>query len=100
MDELRAIDLPHGIAICESWCADTEPDSVYDLPGYDLLRCDRKSGPGGGVALYIQFAVSYEFLQEVEVAGFESLWVRLGSQTSGVIVRCTYRPPRSSYTDF
>lgn len=100
MDELRCLDLPHVIAICESWCVGTEPDSIYDLPGYDIIRCDRKTGPGGGVVLYVQSKLNYHVLSNVEVAGFESLWVSLGNPKSSVIVGCTYRPPRANPTDF
>ena len=100
MDELRSLDLPHLIGISESWCVDTEPDSIYDLPGYNILRCDPKSGPGGGVVMYIQSSISYEFLSDVEVAGFEVVWIRLGGPTGSVIVGCVYRPPRSIPSDF
>ncbi len=41
------------ISVNETWCDETISDSEIELPGYNLLRRDRRRD-GGGVALYIK----------------------------------------------
>ena len=40
------------IAVQETWADTSDPDSLYAIPGYKLIRADRQDF-GGGVALYI-----------------------------------------------
>ncbi|KAH0555255.1 hypothetical protein KQX54_016488 [Cotesia glomerata] len=43
----------HVIGVVETWLCDAISDHQVDLPGYAMLRVDRHSKRGGGVALYI-----------------------------------------------
>ncbi len=54
MDVLRARVLLHNpgvICITESWGNYHIPDSSFHIDGYNLYRCDREVGRGGGVLI-------------------------------------------------
>ena len=100
-DELsKIVDLQHTpisiIAVCESWCNPSEPDSLYSLAGYTLYRCDRQNNRGGGVALYVNNSINHTHLSNITMKSFESLWVEVDVGSSApVVVGCSYRPPKS-----
>ena len=100
IDELRCTQLPSLVGITESWCTTTEPDSIYDLPGYEIYRCDRTESLGGRVILYVKQGTQHVQLLQIQLPGYESVWLRLGNPSSGVVVGCVYRPPRSDPSDF
>lgn len=84
------------IAVCETWCSPSEPDSLYSIAGFTLYRCDRHHSRGGGVALYINDTLIHKQLPGITMSTFESLWVEVNVGTpSPLIVGCSYRPPRS-----
>ena len=43
---------PVFICICETWCRPSEPESLYNLPQYQLFCRDRREC-SGGVAVYV-----------------------------------------------
>lgn len=55
MDEFRYIFISSGldiICVSETWFHSAVNNSAYNLPGYNLIRSDRKTH-GGGVCIYI-----------------------------------------------
>ena len=52
-DERTPQYYPEIICITESWLYCNIPNIAVNLDGYHLIRKDRSSGPGGGVAVYI-----------------------------------------------
>ena len=45
--------VPHVIAITESWCSKSISDAELHLKGYNLFCFDRTYSIGGGVLLYV-----------------------------------------------
>ena len=58
LDLLQAtvLDLnPDVIGVTESWANENISDAELKLNGYELFRCDRKTGHrGGGILLYVK----------------------------------------------
>jgi len=66
------------------------------MDGYRLLRKDRPTRQGGGVALYVREQLEYiEFCLRADEERVENLWVRIKGQPhmGDVIVSVYYRPP-------
>ena len=100
MDELRItvseLDFsPDIITVCETWCEPTEPDSLYSLDGYSVLRADR-SHQGGGSLVYIRSELKHQLLFTTNLDGLESVWVEV-TLLSGLslIASSIYHPPNS-----
>lgn len=53
------------------------PDSAVSLPGFLLLRNDKKNRPGGGVCVCIKENIPCKRLVETEHQEVESIWVQL-----------------------
>ena len=78
---------------------------MYELPGYILLSTPRKSGRGGGVAIFL--SVSYKFRMDTEQIklyneSFECTAVEILSEngSNNIVIVSLYRPPRQSIDAF
>ena len=106
MDELAHVATsqspPSIIAVCETWCQPSEPDSLYSLDGFTLYRCDRKHSRGGGTALYINDSLKHKHLTDSDfnMEAFESTWLEVDTGSSTLVIGCTYRPPNSNPSQF
>lgn len=58
---LEGVDL-HLLAVSETWFTDSHNSNLFTIPGYELLRHDRKSKRGGGVAFYIKNGLKFKLL--------------------------------------
>ena len=80
VDELSLV-LNHSkssiAAITETWLSSDVPDCACAISGYNLYRKDRATGPGGGVALYVDSDYCTRRTSELEVDDFEVLWVTI-----------------------
>ena len=65
------------ICVTETWLSHLVPDSALSLPGFLLLRKDRKNQAGGGVCVYIKQNIPCKRLAEMEKDEVESIWVQL-----------------------
>ena len=57
MDELRLSCSclgPDIVVVTESWLNNTHEDSLFQLPNFQFLRCDRSNRSGGGIAVWIK----------------------------------------------
>lgn len=108
IDELSALiaSLPTPpilIAVCESWCVPTEPDSLYALQDYLLFRRDRMDRVGGGVVIYAHSpSISSALrLSQMETAN-EDVWLslQLKNTSKSLTVCTTYRPPSADGRQF
>ena len=83
------------IGITESKLDHTVPDLEVNLPGYDILRCDRNRN-GGGVPCYIRKDLCFNTralnCKEIENIVFDILLTKLKPITIGVF----YRPPNQA----
>ena len=100
LDELQVLissldTKPDVIAICETWCQPTEPDSFYSLNEYTSYRSDRP-GLGGGALIYVKSSIQHKLLFTTMLNGLESVWVELtDSVGNSIAVASVYRPPNS-----
>lgn len=88
--------------LTESWLTPNIPDDVINIVGYRLLRCDRNSGRGGGVAIYISNKLNFERI-DIETSqdlNIEQLWISLNLKNSKLGIGAIYRPPQSNITHF
>ena len=98
MDELRELSNAndaHLIGISETWITSQFTGQELAITGMSLFRNDRKTGMGGGVALYIRSCLDAYQLHNQEFLNLdESVWcsVRL-STTSRCLVGVIYRKP-------
>ena len=49
------------VGITESWLTDQHADAEISIPGFSILRSDRKGRQGGGVALYLSHQTILKF---------------------------------------
>jgi len=87
-------------AVTETWLHPDTPSSSCMIPGYVMVRADRRDGRGGGVALYVKEGISFEqraTSQDVD-PGLDciSVVVKLKGTRLGLCV--VYRPPHLRYT--
>jgi len=94
--KIRVLSQGHNlIAITETWW-DSSHDWNAVMDGYILLRKDRSTRRGGGVALYVREQLEcIELCLGVDEERVESLWVRIKGQPhmGDIIVGVYYRPP-------
>eukprot|EP00117_Sycon_ciliatum_P046039 scpid19225/ scgid33023/ Probable RNA-directed DNA polymerase from transposon X-element; Reverse transcriptase len=86
------------IAVQETWADTSDPDSLYAIPGYKLIRADRQDY-GGGVALYIAERFNTRVLT-IPMTAAECIWTRISTGNLSLVVANIYRPPRSDGTLF
>jgi hypothetical protein len=56
----------HLICISETWCKGWHSNKRVGIPGYKVVRADRKDGRrGGGVALFMQYDLKCKILQKI-----------------------------------
>ena len=65
--------------ISETWLKESIADSVVNIPGYSIIRRDRRANAHGGVCLYISENYGkYRQLEEVKCCEYhEIMWVIL-----------------------
>ena len=89
---------PSIVCLTETWLTPDIPDSVVDMQGYEILRKDRLSGLGGGVAVYISNDCQFHRFSSLECNLFEVLWLlvrpkQLPRPLSSLVVAAVYCPP-------
>ena len=84
------------MCITESWLRKSVEDNFVIIPGFTVVRQDRKSGRGGGVCIFYRDGLCAERLS-VPATGsqLETLWLSFGKGRRAV-VGVAYRPPRGA----
>ena len=67
----------HILQISESHLDDSIPDSLIDFYGYNIIRKDRKGGPGVGVCIYMRNDMNYQRRLDFEKDEIEALVIEL-----------------------
>ena len=72
-----------------------EQDKNYgniNLDGYNFMRSDSKTNPGGE-GIYIKDGIEYEIIKQIklDLNGAENLSVKLEINNKSFIIRCVYR---------
>lgn len=90
------------IAISETWTT-TATESLYTIPGFNHVVRSR-DGRGGGVALYIDNALSFTERADLTNnynSNFECIFVEISDATFGnKVVGAVYRPPGCDIAQF
>ena len=66
------------LALSETFLPNTQPDSDMKIPGFhQIMRRDRTTGVGGGVALYVSRSLVVKHRVDLENADLELMWVEI-----------------------
>ena len=87
------------IFFCESWLSSKITNSMIDISGFSVLRCDRLGSVGGGVAFYYKSHLNikqvFHNLNDIPcLDNFEYLCVDYSNGINCVRFICCYLPPR------
>lgn len=96
--EVNAYDI---FCVSESWLHEHILDATVNIPGYRLLRGDRRSSMrGGGVAVYVRDHLLISGIDQVcdPQGSFESITFHIGYDRVGISLCVVYRSP-SMITD-
>ena len=102
IDHLRADILNKSVAVIivvETWFKQIYMDNSFSIPGFVLHRRDRQWGVGGGIAIYVDQALSNQcFVPKFKFnRNIELLWVSITFQNSLFYIGGIYHPPTSKY---
>lgn len=100
---INYIDMPFtAIAVSETWLKEHN-ESIFTIPGYDFVSCNRLLKTGGGVGLYINDKIKYRQISELTYVNetIECIFVEiLIEKQKNLIIGCIYRPPNSDINVF
>lgn len=102
LDEFRHIFCDSGvdlICVSETWFHSSIDDGIFHVPGYKLLRADRRSH-AGGVAIYIKVGLNYNLkLRSNDESNMEYLFIEITMENkANILLGCVYRP--NNHIDF
>ena len=106
IDDLRVFMVNSKIDILcinETKLDSTVMDGEIHLPGYEIVRLDRKLNGrnGGGVCIYLRSNLNYRIRVDLSSEDLEILIVELANPRSRpFLVGTWYRPPNSSHQSF
>ena len=86
------------ICLTEIWKLN---DAMYDIEGYHgPIANTRKDRQGGGVALYINKNLDFNYIEELSFMSkqFETVSIELAVKGKNRIISCCYRPPSKTAT--
>ena len=88
------------IGISETWLNSNSPD-IFNIPNYDMIQDDRKTGRGGGVALYIHCKFKHKIRKDIHIEGIENIFIEIENKFGkNRIIGTIYRPPNSNMNNF
>lgn len=84
------------LCLTETWLTPTTPLSVFNIPGYNVYRRDRRKGKGGGVLIYVKDSIQSQQIVFPE-NNLECVGVKLTlSPEMYFAVFAVYRPPTAT----
>ena len=97
--ELEAVIISGGydiVGITETWLGEVDGDE-FNIEGYKVIRKDRSSKRGGGVAVYVRENLNVQEIPEIDyLRPSEYIWIKLiGEENEGLNIGVCYRPPAS-----
>lgn len=91
------------IAVSETWLNEEKGYNV-ELEGYELYTMNRKNKKGGGVAIYVDSALTSKIIKNMTttIDGImECLTIEISdADTKNIVITCLYRTPGSSIDTF
>ena len=89
------------LAINETKLDQSVDSGLVNINQYTLVRLDRNTGHGGGVALYIKDHINYKLRGDIVPTNLEMLVIEISKpKVRPIIVATWYRPPQSSVSAF
>ena len=99
IDEVRILlddKLFDVLAIQETKLNNSQRDSEFHIPRFDLVRRDRISDGDGGVCFYIKSSINFSVRNDLNIADLENVCIEVRKpQSKPLIVVNWYRPPNS-----
>lgn len=88
----------HVLAVSETWFNESHNNNLLLIPNFKLIRHDRKSKRGGGVAFYLRYGIKYKIIAKSHhCASTEFLFVEIiNGINNKILLGVVYNPPRSS----
>ena len=88
------------IGITETWLHTSSPN-MFDIQNYSMIRADRRTGRGGGVAMYIYNNLRYKPRPDLQIDDIESLFIEVvNDKNKNTIIGVIYRPPNNQIDSF
>ena len=89
------------LAISETWLHSNIPISLFEIPGYDILRKDRTSKRGGGIAFYAKQHFKPKIIKTPhDLEQPELLFIELQCKNIKVAMGVLYKAPNIKYGVF
>lgn len=86
--------------LTETWLSEHTETQAVSIPGYRLIRKDRK-GRGGGVAAYIKASYVCKIIELVSpVSSLEYLFLNIKMRSTTLAIGVFYRPPHTNINTF
>ena len=99
-DQVKAILLENQYSIfclSETFLNEFDGDNFFEIPGYVMVKRNRKVSSGGGLLCYVQNGVSYEHLTILDPVLPESITLLIKPHfRKPFIVSLIYRPPNKT----
>lgn len=87
------------VVASETWLKSYHSDKAVAIPGFELVRNDRRLKRSGGVILYVREGPYYRVLKLSENVSSEYLFVEVIFPDSKVLVGAYYKAPRVNEFD-
>jgi len=91
------------IGVSETWMNDQSSENV-DIPGFSFISNHRKTRSGGGVGIYINSHLEYNFLPKSTTMideALESIFIEIiVPHSKNIVVGVVYRPPNQYTVEF
>ena len=90
----------HACLISETWLKPSLPSNLYPLPGFILIRNDRTSRRGGGVAIYLRADLPFKIIAQSPTDRLfimEYLFIEVSFCGTKILLGVAYSPPGVSY---
>jgi Reverse transcriptase (RNA-dependent DNA polymerase) len=99
VDEMRGLFCDtnlHIIGVSETWYKQWHTNQRISIPGYKVVRADRRDGRrGGGVAVFIRSDLKYKILAKSPAqCPVDYIFLEVQFQRKAVLVGVVYNPPR------
>ena len=88
------------LGVTETWLHSNSPP-IFDLDNYDLIRNDRATGRGGGVAMYLHNQLKCRKRPDLHIEGTEDIFIEIINKSDkNLIIGVVYRPPNNLIDPF
>lgn len=87
------------VILTETFLTNKKPNSIYNIPDYDLYRRDRIGKKGSGLLVYVNNRLTSNQRDDLMSTDCETLWLEVFPYKRPLLVAGVYRPPSSKLQD-